>query len=74
MINLLWCTIRTGNFPNVYKIWFDRTKQKENVKCHVLVSTQNEATFLNQYFDDIYCYSRALSAVEVVSVYNHGNV
>ena len=28
----------------------------------------------NQYFDDIYCYSRALSAVEVVSVYNHGNV
>ena len=27
----------------------------------------------NQYFDDIYCYSRALSAVEVLSVYNHGD-
>jgi hypothetical protein len=53
MIHLLWCTIRTGNFPNVHKIWFDRTKQKENVKCHVLVSTQNEATFLKQYFDAI---------------------
>lgn len=53
MIHLLWCTIRTGNFPNVHKIWLDRTKQKEKVKCHVLVSTQNEATFLKQYFDAI---------------------
>jgi hypothetical protein len=53
LIHLLWCTIRTGNFPNVHKIWIDRTKQKENVKCHVLVSTQNEATFLKQYFDAI---------------------
>jgi hypothetical protein len=53
LIHLLWCTIRTGNFPNVHKIWLDRTKQKENVKCHVLVSTQNEATFLKQYFDAI---------------------
>lgn len=52
-IHLLWCTVRTSNFPNVHKIWFDRTKQKENVKCHVLVSTQNEATFLKQYFDAI---------------------
>lgn len=53
MIHLLWCTIRTGNFPNVHKIWIDRTKQKENVKCHILVSTQNESTFLKQYFDAI---------------------
>lgn len=53
MIHLLWCTIRTGNFPNVHKIWLDRTKRKDGVKCHVLVSTQNEATFLRQYFDAI---------------------
>lgn len=53
MIHLLWCTIRTANFPNVHKYWFDRTAQKERVKCHVLVSTQNEATFLKQYFDAI---------------------
>jgi hypothetical protein len=53
MIHLLWCTIRTGNFPNVHKIWFDRTKQKELVKCHVLVSTHNESIFLKQYFDSI---------------------
>ena len=52
-IHLLWCTIRTGNFPNVHKYWFDRTKNKENVKCHVLVSTQNEADFIKQYFDSI---------------------
>ena len=52
-IHLLWCTVRTSNFPNVHKIWFDRTKQKELVKCHVLVSTQNEANFLKQYFDAI---------------------
>jgi len=53
MIHLLWCTIRTGNFPNVHKYWFDRTAQKELVKCHVLVSTQNEANFLKQYFDSL---------------------
>jgi len=53
LIHLLWCTIRTGNFPNVHKIWLDRTKRKDGVKCHVLVSTQNEATFLRQYFDAI---------------------
>lgn len=58
MIHLLWCTIRTGNFSNVHKIWFDRTTQKDLVKCHVLVSTQNEANFLKQYFDTIKQNSR----------------
>ena len=53
MIHLLWCTIRTSNFPNVFKYWFDRTKDKSNLKVHVLVSTQPEADFLTQYFNVI---------------------
>lgn len=53
MINLLWCTIRTGNFPNVHKFWLDRTKDKSSIKTHVLVSTQSESDFLKQYFESI---------------------
>ena len=52
-IHLLWCTIRTGNFPNVHKFWFDRIKDKSLVKTHVLVSTENESNFLKKYFDSI---------------------
>jgi hypothetical protein len=53
MIHLVWCTIRTGNFPNVHKFWFDRIKDKSLVKTHVLVSTQNESDFLKQYFNSL---------------------
>lgn len=53
MIHLLWCTVRTSSFPNVHKIWHERTKQKEGVKTHVLVSTQNEADFLHKYFQKL---------------------
>jgi len=53
MIHLIWCTIRTGNFPNVHKFWFDRIKDKSLVKTHVLVSTQNESDFLKQYFNSL---------------------
>jgi len=53
MIHLLWCTIRTSNFPNVHKFWFDRIKDKNSVKTHVLVSTDAESNYLKQYFDSI---------------------
>ena len=53
MIHLLWCTIRTANFPNVHKFWVDRLKDKNSVKTHVLVSTQTESNFLQQYFESI---------------------
>ena len=53
IIHLLWCTIRTSNFPNVFKYWFDRTKDKSNIKVHVLVSTQSEADFITQYLESI---------------------
>lgn len=52
MIHLLWCTIRTSNFPNIHKIWNDKSKNK-NFKTHVLVSTENESNFLKKYFDSI---------------------
>ena len=60
MIHLLWCTIRTANFPNVHKFWIDRLKDKKSVKTHVLVSTQTESNFLQQYFDSIKHDNRVL--------------
>ena len=53
MIHLLWCTIRTANFPNVYKIWLDKLKNKDILKTHILVSTETEANFLEQYLNSI---------------------
>lgn len=53
MIHLLWCTIRTANFPNVHKIWFERLKDKKSAKTHVLVSTEAESTYLKKYFESI---------------------
>jgi hypothetical protein len=52
MIHLLWCTIRTANFPTVHKIWKDRSKNK-NFKTHILVSTESEKIFLEKYFTAI---------------------
>lgn len=53
MIHLLWCTIRTGNFPNVHKIWLDKLNNKDILKTHILVSTETEANFLEQYLNSI---------------------
>jgi len=52
-INLLWCTIRTSNFPIFYSNWYKATKIKERVKVHVLVSTQSEEDYLKKYFESI---------------------
>lgn len=49
MIHLLWCTIRTIDFPKFHKIWLDNSKNKE-FKTHVLVSTETEKLFLETYF------------------------
>ncbi len=49
-IHLLWCTIRTANFPNIHKIWLDKSKNK-NFKTHILVSTDSEKSYLDQYFN-----------------------
>jgi hypothetical protein len=51
MIHLLWCTIRTANFPHIHKIWHTRSKNK-NFKTHVLVSTDSEKAYLQKYFLD----------------------
>jgi len=52
MIHLLWCTVRTSNFPNVHKIWHNKSKNK-NFKTHVLVSTEPEKLYLVKYFESI---------------------
>jgi hypothetical protein len=52
MIHLLWCTIRTGNFPNIFNHWLTRSKFK-NFDTHVLVSTENEKVFLENYFQSL---------------------
>lgn len=49
MIHLLWCTIRTIDFPKFHKTWLDNSKNKE-FKTHVLVSTETEKLFLETYF------------------------
>lgn len=60
MIHLLWCTIRTGNFPNIHKIWIDRLKNKSILKTHVLVSTESESNFLKQYLNSVNHDSRII--------------
>lgn len=49
MIHLLWCTIRTIDFPKFHKTWLDNSKNKD-FKTHVLVSTETEKLFLETYF------------------------
>lgn len=53
MIHLLWCTIRTSQFPNFFTIWHKNIKDKSKVKVHVLVSTKAEEEYLKKYFESI---------------------
>ena len=50
MIHLLWCTIRTIQFPQLHKNWMLKAKDKSIIKNHVLVSTEQEKIFLEEYF------------------------
>lgn len=53
MIHLLWCTIRTQNFPQIHNYWMGKVSDKNSFKTHVLVSTQPETDYLKSYFDSI---------------------
>ena len=51
MIHLLWCTIRTAQFPNLHYKWLQKCKNASNIKTHVLVSTSTEGDYLSKYFE-----------------------
>lgn len=50
-INLLWCTIRTAQFPEFHNLWMLKAKDKNNIKTHILVSTFQEKDYLEKYLD-----------------------
>lgn len=53
MVHLLWCTIRPQQFIQYHKKWIERSNQRDNIKTHVLVSTEPEKKFIEQYFEQV---------------------
>lgn len=53
MIHLLWATLRPQQFIQFHSEWIKRCENKNNVKTHVLVSTEPEKDYLEKYFRDI---------------------
>ncbi len=53
MIHLLWCTIRPQQFIKYHNEWLNNCDDKDNIKTHVLVSTESEKKFLEKYFNQI---------------------